>query len=163
MERGDDELKSAMCGGHLMRHGEHYAEFEIRHGTDVTTQPGVGLARPQHNLDDGMFNSACCWVYDTTDGGVFHPDSGSEATFECEGLDGAEQGDTVGLLLDLTAGTLTVYRNGKRLGVAVHPELPGVPPLTGPLSWAVEVCDGSAVHIQHGQPPPQQQQPATGA
>ena len=64
-----------------------------------------------------------------------------------------------GLLLDLDAATLTVWVNGERKGVMVHPGgmtsdsgLP-VPRLEGPLHWAVDAYDASVV-IAGPLPPP---------
>merc|ERR1711985_181617 len=34
-----------------------------------------------------------------------------------EGMEGIERGDTVGMLLDLDEGELTVYKNNRRLGM----------------------------------------------
>jgi hypothetical protein len=40
-------------------------------------------------------------------------------------MQSAEVGDRIGLLLDLDQGSLTVYRNGQRLGVMVPSGLSG--------------------------------------
>ena len=58
------------------------------------------------------------------------------------------QGDEIGLLLDLEAGTLAVYHEGRRLGLMVRGGL------TGPLRWAVDLWDGAALLIQRGDAPP---------
>jgi hypothetical protein len=63
------------------------------------------------------------------------------------------QGDVVGLLLDLGQRTLSVYLNGARRGVMVAPGMKkvfgeAVVSLAGPLRWAVDVFDGASVHIQ---------------
>ena len=56
--------------------------------------------------------------------------------------------DTVGLVLDLVADTLSVYRNERRLGVL----------WTGvagkQLSWFASVNVGSSVRVSKGIPPP---------
>ena len=51
----------------------------------------------------------------------------------------------IGLLLDCDAGTLTVKKNGKRLGVAVTG-------LTGELCWAVCICEDASVAIASADP-----------
>ena len=55
------------------------------------------------------------------------------------------KGDVVGLLLDCDAGTLTVKKNGKRLGVAATG-------LTGELCWAVCICEDASVAIASADP-----------
>ena len=49
---------------------------------------------------------------------------------EWEGMQSARMGDRVGLLLDLDQGSMTVYKNGERLGVMVSG-------LSGEYCWAV--------------------------
>ena len=58
--------------------------------------------------------------------------------------DALQVGETLGLLLDLDANTLAVYRNGKRLGIAVQWTEP--PPL--PLRWAVDLYDDDKIKIE---------------
>ena len=62
------------------------------------------------------------------------------------------QGDAIGLKLDLDKGTLEIYLNGVYLGVAVKPGMEGVAPLVGPLRWAVDVGAGQSVRIDGPQP-----------
>ena len=55
-------------------------------------------------------------------------------------------------MLDVGAGTLAVYANGRRLGTLVQPGMTNndgkpVAPLRPPLRWAVEVGGGSQVAI----------------
>jgi hypothetical protein len=50
----------------------------------------------------------------------------------------AEQGDTVGLLLDIERRYVAVYLNGQRLGACTFP-LDGVRPQQSPLIWAVDL------------------------
>ena len=61
-----------------------------------------------------------------------------------------------GLVLDCDAATLTVWVNGERIGVMVHPGTTNelgqpVGRLEGPLRWAVELSCNSSVRIK---PPP---------
>lgn len=58
-----------------------------------------------------------------------------------------------GLVLDVGAGTLAVYANGRRMGTIVQPGMTNskgkpVAPLRPPLRWAVEVFHGSEVAIE---------------
>ena len=70
---------------------------------------------------------------------------------EVESLE-LEQGDAIGLKLDLDKGTLEVYVDGIYLGVMVKPGMEGVAPLVGPLRWAVDVAEGQSVRIDGPQP-----------
>ena len=63
-----------------------------------------------------------------------------------EGLEACQPGDTVGMLLNLDEGTLTVYRNERRLGVMKDG-------LSGSYCWYVSVRDGTAVTMKRGEPP----------
>ncbi|EJK50790.1 hypothetical protein THAOC_30111 [Thalassiosira oceanica] len=60
------------------------------------------------------------------------------------GMESSMSGDTVGLLLDLDEGTLTVYRNNLPLGVMKDG-------LSGPFCWCTYVDDGGVVAIRRGQ------------
>ena len=57
------------------------------------------------------------------------------------------QGDAIGLLLDLDAGSLEVYLGRAWVGTLVKGGL------KGPLRWAVDVGYGSAIHIRARSPP----------
>ena len=59
-----------------------------------------------------------------------------------------------GLVLDVGAGTLAVYANGRRLGTLVQPGMERVAPLRPPLRWAVQLYSGAEVAIDGPQPPP---------
>ena len=50
-----------------------------------------------------------------------------------KGIQGAKEGDRIGLLLDLDQGSMTVWKNDVQLGVMVSEGL------TGPLCWAVSM------------------------
>ena len=52
-------------------------------------------------------------------------------------------GDEVGMLLDLDEGTLTVYKNGRRLGVMKKG-------LAGPYCWVATLFNGSQVTMKRG-------------
>ena len=60
-----------------------------------------------------------------------------------EGMQGArEQGDCIGMLLDLDQGSMTVWKNGVVLGV-MQPE-----GLSGPLCWGVSLfSEGESARI----------------
>ena len=50
-----------------------------------------------------------------------------------------EQGDRIGMLLDLDQGSMTVWKNGEQLGVI---QAEG---LSGPLCWAVSLYRGAVI------------------
>ena len=53
--------------------------------------------------------------------------------YDWDGRQAARQGDRIGLLLDLEEGTLTVYKNGERLGVISRE-------MQGRFCWAAYWC-----------------------
>ena len=61
-----------------------------------------------------------------------------------EGMQAArEQGDRIGMLLDLDQGSMSVWKNGQRLGVM---QAEG---LTGPLCWAASLAlDDQSARIE---------------
>ena len=63
---------------------------------------------------------------------------------EWDGIQNArEQGDRIGMLLDLDQGSLTVWKNGVKLGVMITEGL------SGPYCWAVEMLEqGQSVRIE---------------
>jgi len=66
---------------------------------------------------------------------------------EWEGREDCEAGDTIGMLLNLEEGTLTVYKNNRRLGVMKDG-------LSGSYCWYTSLIEGdAAVAIKRGQPP----------
>jgi hypothetical protein len=61
-----------------------------------------------------------------------------------EGMQSAREGDRIGLLLDLDAGSLTVYKNDERLGVMQESGLTDA----GGYRWAVALCsEGDSARI----------------
>ena len=70
-------------------------------------------------------------------------------------MEGCLEGDTIGLLYDCAAGSLTVYKRGRRLGTIVESGLP-----SAGLCWMVELAEpGDAVQITAADPPPQEPTP----
>jgi hypothetical protein len=130
--------QAAVCAGHVMKSGLHAAEFTIV--SDIVIDPGypeddrviVGLARPWVDVNaEDAYSTDHFWGLDGSDGYVYHGDD--DTGFWWSHWEGSERfgaGDVVGLLLDCDAGTLTVKKNGRRLGLAAT----GLP---GELCWAV--------------------------
>jgi hypothetical protein len=106
----------------VMRAGVHYAQFTVEHG-----YMWFGVIRPGWDVEGGRnaFNEDAHCFYATVNGYSY------PGCQEWEGIQGArEDGDCIGLLLDLDQGTMTVYKNDERLGVMATG-------LSGEYSWAV--------------------------
>ena len=63
-----------------------------------------------------------------------------------DGAERADKGDWIGLLLDIGTGTLTVFKNGSRLGVMATG-------LSGEYCWAASLFFSSAVRIRSAPAP----------
>ncbi|EJK58696.1 hypothetical protein THAOC_21160 [Thalassiosira oceanica] len=70
------------------------------------------------------------------------------SNYDWDGMEPCQSGDTVGMLLNFNEGTLTVYRNNRRLGVLKDG-------LSGPYCWYVNLLKRSAdaVSIKRGTHP----------
>ncbi|EJK47414.1 hypothetical protein THAOC_33863 [Thalassiosira oceanica] len=157
--KGEDYHGSvAVSGSYVMRSGAHYAEFLI------TGTPCIGIVRPMPGLDAGAYQERFILFDDifypdflaqrTDDWGnsdvhaceYFCDDGGMRWTnwddfefgVEWEGIESCQSGDTVGMLLNLDEGTLTVYKNNRRLGVMMDG-------LSGPYCWYVSLYKSQAV------------------
>ena len=152
----------------VMRRGVHYASFEpFEGGSDV-----VGVARPLRILDFAsnepggldMFNEPLFenllarrtdgWVGNVHCCGIscFHniisysTDWLENDTIHWEVDDAFCVGDTAGLLVDLNEGTLAVYKNGRRLGVAKDG-------LAGEYCFFVTLWSEGEISVERGLPP----------
>ena len=131
----------------VMRAGCHYAQFTVMGGF---TAKFFGVIRPGWDVEGGKDAQH-------VDGHCFYNTySGTRRPFlprnrDWEGMQGAkEEGDRIGMLLDLDQGTMTVYKNDERLGVMETG-------LSGEYSWAVTVYfaneRGSRACIEAAPPP----------
>ncbi|EJK58217.1 hypothetical protein THAOC_21679 [Thalassiosira oceanica] len=158
--KGEDHFDSvAVSIRYTMKLGAHYAEFLI------TGAPCIGIVRPMPGLDAGAYQENFHWFDDllfadflaqrSDDWGdsevhacEFSCDDG---TMNCtgwddeiqfglnwEGMESCQPGDTIGMLLNLDEGTLTVYRNNRRLGVIKDG-------LSGPYCWYVSLVNRPSV------------------
>jgi hypothetical protein len=130
-ERADSD--AAVCAGHVMRAGRHAAQFTV-----IATGrcDYLGLARPGYNVyDEDVEDTDRFWGICSHDvklgemgnqGSLVHGGGRAKAWV---GQQGFRAGDVVGLLLDCDAGTLTVKKDGVRLGVAATG-------LRGEFCWA---------------------------
>ena len=82
--------------------------------------------------------------YDCSEGDCFWSDWSDYSGEQWEGAKSLKGDGTIGLLLDLDEGTLTVYKNGRRLGVMKSG-------LSGEYCWFVSMYEGdSTVSIERG-------------
>ena len=160
----DLSLGTATSSNYVMRAGSHYARFTI------TGTPFIGIVRPMPGLDAGDYLEDFCFIgnegyysdflaqrsaewgdcklhaceYFTGDGNM-NCTSWDDEEEEYEdavwgGMETCETGDTVGMLLNLVEGTLTVYKNNRRLGVMKSG-------LSGPYCWYATLGHGDTVAI----------------
>jgi len=113
----------------VMRSGRHFAQI-------TTVQPHqqvyFGVVRP--DVEGGQPLENFCHFYSTYTGKHYINTRRHEEGSDWEGAQTAkEQGDRVGMLLDLDQGSVTVYKNDDRMGVMVAEGL------SGPLCWAVSL------------------------
>jgi hypothetical protein len=115
-----------VTGGEPMTEGRHYWEVEM------TKYQGnnwmIGAVRPGLDHDKPHYNTNDAYFIDAFDGSLF-----GNGKYDADPQGKFAEGDRVGVLLDLDAGWLRVYRNGKRCG-------PGFTEgVTGPLLRAAQV------------------------
>ncbi|EJK76849.1 hypothetical protein THAOC_01363, partial [Thalassiosira oceanica] len=157
----------------VMTSGAHYAEFHITETPYIgIARPMLTLDAATysggcfHFFDDDLFPDflaqrssgdwgdgnvhACeyfcgrgqmCWTN-------WDDDEGGETVLgvSWEGMEGCGSGDTIGMLLNLDEGKLTVYKNNRRLGVMKDG-------LSGSYCWYVIVSEDDKVVIKRGAPP----------
>ena len=151
-----------------MSSGSHYAEFKLI----SAVQPYIGIVRPMPSL--GAAASYFSYFNDPVhysdflaqrsenwgDGNVhaceYLPDFGhvswtnwedeGDDEEEWEGMEGCDNGDTIGMLLNLDKGTLSVYKNNRRLGVMKDG-------LSGSYCWYVTIDGNDTVAIKEAEMP----------
>ena len=118
-----------VTGGEPMTEGRHYWEVEITKW-DADDNCMIGAVRPGLDHDKYHGNTNDAYFIDAHNGSLF----GNGKSNDNRQGEFAE-GDRVGVLLDLDAGWLRFYRNGKRCG-------PGYTEgVTGPLLRAAQVTE----------------------
>jgi hypothetical protein len=125
----------AVCGRVAMRSGRHYVEMASLQGR--TAMYGVVGVNFDATYRMPAWKSQHGWMFGCYDGSLYHA-----CTYrDWPGMQRTRVGDVVGLLLDLTAGSLTVYVNGTRLGLMVESGL------RGPLYWVADLYSSSVSGI----------------
>jgi hypothetical protein len=118
----------------VMRAGRHYAQFTVVSGDSMffgVIQPGWDVKGENH----APYVDGHCFY--RTYGGWRMP-----GYHNWEGIQNArEEGDRIGMLLDLDQGTMTVYLNDERLGVMATG-------LSGEYSWAASMHQCSSARIR---------------
>ena len=149
---------------YVMRRGVHYATLNFINDGEIS----IGVARPLHDyfleneeryslFDNRRFGGLraqradgwvgdvhCCQILCCI--GLMQWTDWEANYTGSEGSGGFHEGDTAGLLVDLNRGTPTVYKNGRRLGVAKDG-------LAGQYCFFAAFSGGSEVSIERGTPP----------
>ena len=128
-----------------MSAGRHYIECRIQQSPNRGCLLGVALSE-----FDPATSFASVWAYDILHGSLFH----RELEHEWAGAEPAAQGDCIGLHLDSDRGLLTVFKNGRKLGVMSDT-------LSGrKLRWVMAMWDaGDQLHIAPLEQPSFAEQP----
>ena len=134
-----DDCSQAICGNHIMRAGKHWATFTSSSTFDSSQTVGVvrplpgwenrGLVRfspvydefyqdlLQGRTDRWEGDVHYCWLNIKYGSCVWSDWTGENKTSDWEGRDDYDTDcTTLGMMLDLDEGTLSLYQNGRRLG-----------------------------------------------
>jgi hypothetical protein len=127
--------------GTELTEGKHYWEVEmlsegnLSEGWEPNLNIFFGISRPNLDPTGDYYEMGCtdAWVIHACDGDLF-----GNGKYEDDEAGGYEQGDRVGMLLDLNDGSLRFFKNGVQHG-------PGYPAgsVTGPVVHAVQMCKKS--------------------
>jgi hypothetical protein len=115
-----------VTGGEPMTEGRHYWEVELTKWSEDNYF--IGAVRPGLDHDKDHVETDDAYFIDALDGSLY---GNGKHGADDQGM--FAEGDRVGVLLDLDAGWLRFYRNGKRCGLGYTE---GV---TGPLVRAAQV------------------------
>jgi hypothetical protein len=129
----DDDANSdtLVTSGTELTAGKHYWEVEIL--MDASNFVVVGVTRPNldPNVDYSLKASTDGWFISNVMGGLW-----GNGKLDDDGAGDIDEGDRVGVLLDLDEGSLRFFQNGVQHG-------PGYPAgsVTGPVVCAVQLFD----------------------
>lgn len=119
-----------------MTEGRHYIECRVL----ASANSGflIGVAESDYDPRKDPEFAGSMWAFDALDGSLFH----AQRSFNWHGMEPSVQGDCIGVHLDSDRGLLTIYKNGRKLGVICE----GLRGET--LSWVVPLWDvGDCVQI----------------
>lgn len=155
---GNDFDWETAFSNNILRAGKHYASFTIMYQEEDNGNFGIGVMRPgkanqfargppvtkefnQHfspRLGHGECNNNahCCMFCISKKMFVCDWNGSGASRRYCDGMDvdRMSSGDEIGMLLDVDEGTLSVYKNGRKLGVMMRG-------LAGPYCWVVSIGD----------------------
>ena len=152
----------------ILRAGKHYATFRIvnRYVYTGVMRPGEANQNAEglptshefyQNFSQRLggeynYNSVQCCLYNPRTGGCYssgYRDPKKEVAERWDyGSKTMSSGDEIGMLLDLDVGTLSVYKNGRNLGVMMRG-------LAGPYCWVVSMSRHNQVSMRRGTIPPE--------
>eukprot|EP01047_Picozoa_sp_COSAG01_P056843 COSAG01_NODE_6495_length_3632_cov_3.699544_1_plen_481_part_00 len=142
--------RAAVCGASKMGPGGlHYAQFSLVRGGGAQCGAIVGIAATGVQNEGSLTDGNVGWGMHAASGKLL---SGALTVGQVAGWKCLMRGETLGLLLNLSNGTLSVFRNSEYLGTPIK----GLPRNVGSFCWMVLLGGkgGTAVGIEAMQPPP---------
>ena len=152
----------------IMMAGKHYASFEVCSSSRISLlvgvmRPGEAMQRAnynplvpafyqhftQRNGSEQYNNTVNCCMYRAYGGYCWSHDwgEGDAVRNEWDGMEVlSSPSNTVGMLLDLDEGTLSVYKNGRKLGIMKRG-------LAGHYCWVLSLLPRTQVTIKRGAVP----------
>ena len=120
----------------VMRTGVHRADFKVIKKERGNSHMSVGVVADSTNVADSVLYGALGWGWGSQNGCLWHnaflsgKEFGGDSAWD--GQEGWGKDDVLGLEVDFSAGTLTAFKNGNRLGELATG-------LSGELRWAVSL------------------------
>ena len=158
-------LGATAFSNNIMMAGKHYVSFEVHVGSLLlgVMRPGEAMQSTkgypllpafyehftQRNGSIQYNNTVNCCMYGTCSGYCFSHNwvEGDYYRNTWNGMERISSPCKIGMLLDLDEGTLSVYHNGRKLGVMKRE-------LAGHFCWVVTIAPGTQISIKRGTVPP---------
>jgi hypothetical protein len=123
-----------------MQSGQHWVEFQVSGSNDAH----IGVARSSVQVEKPGYEQAEFWGVGLYGKGGLYNNSGTDCEYDgCQSFERSELPGLIGMCLDSNLGTLTVYKNGTKLGIAVTAGL------TGEFCWAYSPdAIGASVRVE---------------
>jgi hypothetical protein len=146
---GEPQGRACLCSASPMLQGNDVSFVEVEL-IEVEHGAYIGVARPWLDCERPYaYGGEELWAVGLG-GSIWHAYDVTKRCIDWQGMQEFTKGDTVGLLLDCGAGSLTIYKNRVRLGVG----LSGLKVGRQGLVWAVALGDhGDRVRISEKPPP----------
>ena len=169
-QHGSNYTWETALSNNILRAGKHYVTFET--STLNFNMLNLGVMRPGKanqnasglplwdkfypNFSRRLGHEECnnnvhCCLYNAVNGLCFTSDWPNPYVYKpgiiWDGSENMRSDGEIGLLLDLDEGTLSVYKNGRKLGVMKRG-------LAGSYCWVVSLWRGTQVTIKRGTIPP---------